>query len=63
MRERNALGDTGSDYVRTSSVALLNLQLRGTDSTCQDHSYNTNSFADLAQQAELRHLDGTDKRA
>eukprot|EP00959_Pyramimonas_sp_CCMP1952_P141506 2961530-Pyramimonas_sp.AAC.1 len=52
MREKNAPGDTGSVYMRTSSVARLNLQFRETDSTCQDHSCDTSSSADLARVAD-----------
>eukprot|EP00959_Pyramimonas_sp_CCMP1952_P175888 3675392-Pyramimonas_sp.AAC.1 len=64
MRGKNAPGDTGSDYMRNSPVALLNLQFRETDSTCQDHSYDTNSFEDLARVADrVQTLDGTNERA
>eukprot|EP00959_Pyramimonas_sp_CCMP1952_P213454 4466035-Pyramimonas_sp.AAC.1 len=40
MREKNAPGNTGSVYMRTSSVALLNLQLRETE----NDSYYANSL-------------------
>eukprot|EP00959_Pyramimonas_sp_CCMP1952_P264803 5536686-Pyramimonas_sp.AAC.1 len=43
MREKNGPGDSGSVYTRTRSVALLDLQLRETDSASEDHSYFTNS--------------------
>eukprot|EP00959_Pyramimonas_sp_CCMP1952_P377047 7897642-Pyramimonas_sp.AAC.1 len=50
MQQPNAPHASGSFSVRTSSVGLLQPELRAKiDSTSQDHSDNTHSFADLAQ--------------
>eukprot|EP00959_Pyramimonas_sp_CCMP1952_P336166 7039229-Pyramimonas_sp.AAC.1 len=52
MQQPNAPHASGSCSVRTSSVALLQPELRAKiDSTSQDHSNNTNSFVDLARAA------------
>eukprot|EP00959_Pyramimonas_sp_CCMP1952_P007159 149786-Pyramimonas_sp.AAC.1 len=50
MQEPNAPHASGSFSERTSSVALLQPKLRANiDSTSQDHSNNTHSFANLAR--------------
>eukprot|EP00959_Pyramimonas_sp_CCMP1952_P110169 2305048-Pyramimonas_sp.AAC.1 len=50
MEQPNALRASGSFSVRTSSVALPQPELRvKIDSTSQDHSNNTSSFAIVAR--------------
>eukprot|EP00959_Pyramimonas_sp_CCMP1952_P440842 9229799-Pyramimonas_sp.AAC.1 len=50
MQHPNPPHASGSFFVRTISVALLQPELRAKmDSTSQDHSNNINSFAKLAR--------------
>eukprot|EP00959_Pyramimonas_sp_CCMP1952_P474037 9502762-Pyramimonas_sp.AAC.1 len=65
MQQPNASDASGSFSLRTSSVALLQSELRAKiDSTSQDDSNNMNSFANLARVSDrVQPLNATGGRA
>eukprot|EP00959_Pyramimonas_sp_CCMP1952_P108950 2278115-Pyramimonas_sp.AAC.1 len=63
MQQTKGPDDSVSVSVRMSSLALLQPELRAkTDSTSQDDSSGTNSFADLARVVDRVQTSGCNRR-